>query len=108
LNRRRTALPEPPPGPLGKLVALIAGATLLVLGFMFSIVLLAVVAAVGLCVWIYLWWKTRELRRVLREQQATRPVDPEAAATDGQIIEGEAIVVEERDPDQDRSPGHDR
>lgn len=102
MNRRRTALPEPPPGPLGKLVALIAGATLLVLGFMFSIVLLAVVAAVGLCVWIYLWWKTRGLRRVLREQQATRTATP--AEENGQIIEGEAIVVEEREP----PPGHDR
>lgn len=93
--RRQIHLTQPPPGPLGKLVALIAGATLLVLGFMFSLVLLAVVAAVGVCVWLYLWWKTRELRRVLREQQAGHAAGP--AETDGQIIEGEAIVVDEQD-----------
>lgn len=98
--RRQTALPEPPQGPLGKLLAFIAGAMLLVLGFMFSVVLLAVVAVVVLCVWGYFWWKTRELRRVLREQQEARPG---AASQDAdiRIIEGEAVVVEERDT----SPG---
>ncbi len=94
--RRQTALPEPPQGPLGKLLAFIAGATLLVLGFMFSVVLLAVVAVVVLCVWGYFWWKTRELRRILRAQQEAAPGGASQAA-DIRIIEGEAVVVEERD-----------
>ncbi len=102
MNRRPSALPEPPQGPLAKLLAFIAGATLLVLGFMFSVVLLAVVAVVVLCVWGYFWWKTRELRRVLREQQAGRasaPGAPDAPSTPrgGQIIEGEAVLVEEHE-----------
>lgn len=94
--RRRISFPEGQPGPLGQLVAFVAGAILLVLGFMFSVVLLAVVAAVGLCVWLYLWWKTRELRRVLREQQDA-PRSAAFGAAEGQVIEGEVIVVEEHD-----------
>lgn len=93
--RRQSVLPEPLRAPLGKLLAFIVGATLLVLGFIFSVVLLAVAAAVGLCVWIYLWWKTRELRRVLNEQQPVRAAAPEA--TEGLVVEGEAIIVEEHD-----------
>jgi len=65
-------------------LALLAGAILLILGFMFSVVILAVIAVLGLAVWGYLWWKTRKLRRTMQEQ-----------APDGQIIDGEAIVVEE-------------
>jgi len=85
------------PGPLGKLVALIVGAVLLVLGFMFSVVILAVVAVVLLVGGGWFWWKTRELRRIMREQaaaQAARGTRGPAPA-DGEIIEGEAVVVEE-------------
>ena len=66
------------------ILALLAGAILLILGFLFSVVVLAVIAALGLAVGGYLWWKTRTLRRAMREQ-----------APDGQIIDGEAVVVEE-------------
>lgn len=69
---------------LRNLFALIAGLALLVLGFMFSVVLLAVVAVAGLGIWSYVWWKTRKLRRAMREQ-----------APNGQVIDGEAVVVEE-------------
>lgn len=82
------------PGPLGKLLALLVGAVLLVLGFMFSVVILAIVAVVGLVAFGWFWWRTRELRKVMREQaaaQATRGPVP----AEGEIIEGEAVVVEE-------------
>jgi hypothetical protein len=65
-------------------LALLTGAVLLILGFIFSVVLLVVVATLGLAAWGYLWWKTRTLRRAMREQ-----------APDGQVIDGEATVVEE-------------
>lgn len=78
---------SPPPGPLARLFAAIAGALLLVLGFMFSVVLLAVLAVLGLAAWGYFWWKTRALRQAVRER-AQQPAD-------GAIIEGEAVVVEE-------------
>lgn len=75
-------------GPLQKLFAFVVGTILLVLGLMFSVVVLAGLVAVGLAVWAYLWWKTRDLRRAMREA----PVDRRPG---GDIIEGEAVVVEE-------------
>jgi hypothetical protein len=69
---------------LRNLLAPLLGAILLILGFMFSLVILAVGALLGLGVWGYLWWKTRKLRRTMREQ-----------AAGGQVIEGESAVIEE-------------
>ncbi len=69
---------------LGKIGAVLAGAILLVLALMFSVVLLAVISVVGLAAFGYFWWKTRGLRKAMRER-------PE----NGQVIEGEAVVVEE-------------
>lgn len=74
------------PGLLEKLFALTAGAILLVLGFMFSVLLFGVIVSAGLLVWGYVWWKTRKLRRAMREQ-APR-------AEGGHVIEGEVIIVE--------------
>jgi hypothetical protein len=67
-------------------LALLTGATLLILGIMFSVVVLAVGAIFGLTIWGYLWWKTRKLRRTIHGQ-----------ATDGLIIAGEAVIVQEYD-----------
>lgn len=85
---RRSAPSYREAGPLQKLLAFIVGTILLVLGLMFSVVVLAGLVAVGLAVWAYLWWKTRDLRRAMREA----PVDRRPG---GDIIEGEAVVVEE-------------
>lgn len=71
------------------LFALIAGSVLLVLGFMFSLVLFAMIAVFGLAVWGYLVWKTRKLRRTMREQAAHEQ------AASGHVIDGEAVVIEE-------------
>ena len=79
---------------LRQALALVAVAAALILGFMFSLVLIAVVVVLGLVAWGYLWWKTRDLRRAMGE----RAVDDEP---DGQVIEGEAVVVEE-------APGRDK
>lgn len=75
-------------GPLQKLFAFVVGTILLVFGLMFSVVVLAGLVAAGLAVWAYLWWKTRDLRRAMREA-------PVARRPGGDIIEGEAVVVEE-------------
>lgn len=75
---------SPQLGPLGKLLALVAGAILLVVGFLFSVVFLAIVAVAGLGVWTYFWWKTRKLRQAMREHPPG-----------GQVIEGEVVVVDE-------------
>lgn len=75
-------------GPLQKLFAFVVGTILLVLGLMFSVVVLAALVAGGLAVWAYLWWKTREFRRAMRQAPPDR-------RHGGDIIEGEAVVVEE-------------
>lgn len=82
--------PASTPGVLGKAVALVAGAILLLLGFMFSLILVAFIAIAGLAAWSYFWWKTRGVRRAMREQAPVRGNDGR-----GQVIEGEAVVVEE-------------
>lgn len=86
-----------PPGPLGKALALLGGAALLVLGFLFSLVLLAIAAVLLAGVSAYLWWKTRELRRQLREASAACP-EPNG----GSVIDGEATHVADDDSTPDR------
>lgn len=71
-------------GLLAKVLAALAGAILLVLGFVFSLVILALAVAAGLAAGGWFWWKTRELRKTMRQRSA-----------DGHVIEGEAIVVDE-------------
>lgn len=79
----------------GRVLALIGGAILLVLGFMFSVVLLAVVAVAALGFGGYFWWQTRGLRKAMR----ARPPPGDGSSNDaGHVIDGEAVVVaEERD-----------
>jgi hypothetical protein len=73
------------PGIAAKLLALVVGGALLVLGALFSVALFAIVAFLGLVAGGYVWWKTRALRQAMRQR---RP--------EGQVIDGEAVVVEER------------
>ena len=61
-----------------------ASAVVLVVAFMFSLVILAAVAAVALVAGTYLWWKTRALRRQMRE----RP--PGGHVIDGEVIRDKA------------------
>jgi len=67
-------------GLLGKVLTFASAAVLLVVAFMFSLLVFAILVTGGLLVWGYLWWKTRELRRQMRE----RPPG-------GRVIEGETI-----------------
>jgi len=69
-----------PPGLLAKVLGVFVGAVALVLAFMFSVVALAVVSVIVLIIIGYLWWKTRDLRRQMRE----RP-------RGGRVIDGDAI-----------------
>jgi len=64
----------------GRILTVAAGAVLLVFALMFSLLLFAVVAAGAVLVWGYLWWKSRALRRQMREQPAG-----------GRVFEGEVI-----------------
>jgi Flp pilus assembly protein TadB len=88
-----------PGGWLGKAVALAAGAVVLVAALVFSLVLVAVLLALGVIFGGYVWWRTRALRRQLREQVETRQAHAAAAAAaaapgpearaQGEVIEGE-------------------
>ena len=91
---RNQFLPPPQAGPLQKLLTLVVGIVMLTLGLMFSIVAVLVIVLVGLSVWGYLWWKTRDTRRILRQAQASAST----VSTTGDIIEGEAMVVNEPRP----------
>lgn len=69
-----------PPSLLRKVAAFIVTAVLIGLVLMFSVLLFAVILIVGTMAWGYLWWKTRDLRKQMRQY----PVG------DG-VIEGEVI-----------------
>lgn len=56
------------PSLLAKVLAVVIGAALLVLGFAVSLVMLAVALGVAIVVGGFVWWKTRDLRKQLREQ----------------------------------------
>lgn len=77
---------------LGKLLTIVVGAALLLLGLMFSVVVIPVLVLLGVALWFYLRWKTRDLRKAMREQAAHPP-------SGGTVIDGEAVVVDEYTPD---------
>lgn len=83
--------PANPPGLLRKLVALIATVALVGAVLMFSAVLLAIIMIVGTIAWTYLWWKSRELRKQMRE--FSRTVEREQSTGDDGVFEGEVIRV---------------
>lgn len=68
------------PGLLSRILTTVAGIVVIVGAFAVSLVVFAAVAAATLVVGSYLWWKTRTLRRQMREQPPG-----------GRIIEGEVI-----------------
>ena len=83
---------------LGKVLTLVLGAAFLVLAFMFSLVALAVVAVGGTMLWGWLWWKTRAIRKQMREQGPGFPPQP----TVGNIIDGEVIRDTDAPPQSGR------
>lgn len=68
----------------GRAIAIIAGAALFVGAFVVSIVFFAVVLAIGLVIGGYIFWKTRHLRKQMRQRYDGRDV-----------IEGTVISSEE-------------
>ena len=86
-------------GPLSRLLTALIGILVLGAALMFSLVFFAVLAVAGLLFWLYFWWKTRDLRRRLREQSAQAPFGQpgEAAPGESNVIEGEAVRVVDED-----------
>ena len=81
---------------MAKTLAFILSAALCVLAFMFSLVALAVVAVIGAGFAGWLWWKTRALRRAMRQHRM--PDASQWSSENGQIIEGEAIRTDDPSP----------
>jgi uncharacterized membrane protein len=89
--------PAKSPGLLHKLVALIVSVAMVGLALMFSAVLFAIIIVAGTLAWAYLWWKTRELRKQMRNFPP-REVKQEEKMGDGEVFEGEVIrVVDSQD-----------
>lgn len=76
-----------------KILALISTAILIAFGMMFSAVALVFILTIGLTGFAYLWWKTRAVRKLMREQnQAANDSEPfKDNDFKGEIIEGEII-----------------
>jgi hypothetical protein len=97
---------QPPQGALARVLGFALGTVVLVGAFVFSLVLFAVLLGVGLIAGGYVWWKTRELRRQLRESVAAARrtasgLDGEPARPGTTTIEGEFT----RDPGSETMPG---
>lgn len=76
---------------LAKVLTFATGAVLLVAGLMFSLLVLAIAATAALLILGYLWWKTREQRRQMREHPPG-----------GRLIDGE-VIRDSVKPDSDRT-----
>lgn len=89
-------------GLLQKLIALLVGAVLLILGFMFSVVVLAVVAVLGAIGFGYFWWKTRALRKAMRERPQATIFEEGQVIIDGEarVVEGELLIESKEAPIQ--------
>ena len=79
-----------PPTVLQKVLTTLVTIALFGVALMFSVVFFAVIVTVGAVAWGYLWWKTRALRKQMREQASTGQGQGRSAAQ-GLIIEGEVI-----------------
>ncbi len=91
--------PKTPPSILGRVVGVIVTIAVAIVALMFSAVFFAVIIVVGLIAWGYLWWKTREVRKQMREFAAqNQPVMREQSASNDEVYEGEVIrVVDPKD-----------
>jgi hypothetical protein len=85
------------PSPLHNLLAVVATAAAFGLALMFSVVVVAIILVAGTIASGYLWWRTRELRKQMRNYPPPGMVREgdmaEEDAIRGEVIEGEAIHV---------------
>ena len=92
----RFVMPPPanPPSALRKIVGVIVTVAVADVALMFSVVFFAVIAVVGVIAGSYLWWKTREVRKQMREFAAqNQSVMRAQSASNDEVFEGEVIRV---------------
>ena len=90
LTGRRSRVSAPLPGWLAGLAAVTVGGVLLVIGLLFSVLVIAVGLGVGLVGYGVLRWKLRGWRKRLRE------AEQQARAGRGEIIDVQARVIDSR------------
>lgn len=81
------------PSLLQKAVMLAGTVALAGVALMFSALLLLFLLVAGSMAWAFLWWKTRELRRQMKNF-SPRYTDMEREVFRGEVIEGEAVRVD--------------
>lgn len=87
-NLNRNA--EKPMGLLQKFGAATVAVIVFGVALAFSVMFFAVVAAIALVIGAYLWWKTRDVRKAMRQAQAQRP-GAQRENGHGIVIEGEVL-----------------
>ncbi|MEK9720486.1 MAG: hypothetical protein VW257_05445 [Quisquiliibacterium sp.] len=97
-------------GLLGRILGAVIGAVVLVGALLFSAVVFSFLLAAGVLVGGYLWWRTRELRKQLREQMARMeqqmreagqsPSDNGSSTAPGTVLEGDFIRERQDKPGQ--------
>lgn len=70
--------------PVQKVLTSLLGIALVILGIMFSVVVIPVIAVTGALALGYVYWRTRALRKAMAQARA-----------ESNVIEGEAVVVRE-------------
>jgi hypothetical protein len=96
--------PERTPQSLAaRIVATVLGVIAFGAAMMFSVVIFVGLALAALVFGGYVWWKTRALRRTMREQMRDYGFEPAedgmaGEAGDAEIIEGDAVRVDEDRP----------
>lgn len=95
------------PGLLGRILAAAFTAAAVVLGLMFSVVVLAVALVVGAAVFGWLWWRMRRALRQAQQDPRFRQFQEQmqrgGQPRDGNIIEGEVIRGEWQDESDRRN-----
>ena len=102
-----------PPSLLQKMLAIIVTAALVTLGLMFSAVLFAAILIVVAVGWAWMWWKTREVRKQMKQmheqmrdfQEQGANMERETFESEvfrGETFEGEVIEGEERSREDGR------
>ena len=86
------------PDLLRKLFAITLTLVIVVLAVMFSMEVFAIILLLGVLGWGYLMWKTRHLRKMMREvnarhAEAMRRDATQETAVSGEVIEGEVVQV---------------
>ncbi len=84
----RARFVRPPQTLLGRVIAFILTGAFIVLALMFSLVALAVAAVGGLLFAGWFWWKTRALRKAMRD---AAPGGMPPRASGGDFIDGECV-----------------